>query len=96
MVATALTMAVTGSIQGVGFRYGVCRHARVLGISGCVKNNPDGSVTIIAEADRTRLQAFLDWCYTGVRSARVDRIRTVWGQPKGLYQGFNIATDNHS
>ena len=64
-------------------------------ISGCVKNNPDGSVTVIAEGDRTRLQAFLDWCYTGVRSARVDRIRTVWGQPKGPYQGFNVAIDHH-
>ena len=42
------TGTVTGRVQGVGFRYFVARSARNLGLSGYVRNLPDGTVEVAA------------------------------------------------
>lgn len=87
-----LTLKITGLVQGVGLRYLVAERARGLGISGWIRNNPDGSVAVVAEGPRHRLQAFLDWCYTGVRSARIDAIDAHWGGVTGADTDFSILT----
>lgn len=50
----------TGTVQGVGFRYRACHAASLLGISGWVKNNDDGSVSVQAQGSRDALQHFTD------------------------------------
>lgn len=35
-----------GAVQGVGFRYTAARWARLYGLTGYVRNNYDGSVTL--------------------------------------------------
>ena len=92
MAIAALELTVWGAVQGVGFRSAVRQQAQILGLTGTVSNNADGSVRVHAEGDRLRLQAFFHWCYTGVRSARVDRIQTSWAVPTRRYQDFVIAT----
>lgn len=52
-------MRVKGRVQGVGFRYFAYRRAEELGVSGWVRNLPNGEVEIHAEADRTTLSRFL-------------------------------------
>jgi len=42
---------VSGSVQGVGYRYYVGRIARRIGIHGIVRNLDDGRVEVICEAD---------------------------------------------
>jgi acylphosphatase len=56
---------VTGRVQGVGFRWSAAREARNHGITGFVKNLPDGSVYIEAEGSGEDLNAFVDWCKKG-------------------------------
>jgi acylphosphatase len=40
---------VSGRVQGVGYRYFVLRAAAALGLSGFARNQPDGSVEVVAE-----------------------------------------------
>ncbi len=42
---------VRGLVQGVGFRWFALRRARALGITGYVRNLPDGAVEVVAHAD---------------------------------------------
>lgn len=56
---------VTGYVQGVGFRWSALKEARSLGITGFVKNLPDGSVYIEAEGLLEQLNAFVEWCKAG-------------------------------
>ena len=56
---------IRGWVQGVGFRYSALREARILGITGYVKNLSDGSVYIEAEGPVKQLNIFLEWCKKG-------------------------------
>lgn len=55
----AVTMKVTGLVQGVGFRWTTQMIAQELGITGTVKNNPDGSVSIVAQGEELPLEHFI-------------------------------------
>ncbi len=48
-----------GRVQGVGFRYTTASIARRYPVVGFVKNLPDGTVELVAEADSVILAAFL-------------------------------------
>ena len=54
-----VTMKVTGLVQGVGFRWTTQMIAQDLGITGTVKNNPDGSVPIVAQGEELPLEHFI-------------------------------------
>ena len=54
-----VTMKVTGRVQGVGFRLTTQMVAQELGITGTVKNNPDGSVSIVAQGEELPLEHFI-------------------------------------
>lgn len=49
-----------GSVQGVGFRATAKSHALGLGLTGTVRNLPDGSVEIYAHGSKTRLEEFIN------------------------------------
>ena len=54
-----VTMKVTGLVQGVGFRWTTQMIAQELVITGTVKNNPDGSVSIVAQGEELPLEHFI-------------------------------------
>jgi acylphosphatase len=50
----------SGSVQGVGFRYMARTAAYPLGVTGWVKNLPDGRVEIICEGESATMDKFLN------------------------------------
>lgn len=81
---------VKGRVQGVFFRASTQREAKRLGLSGWVKNLPDGGVEIVAEGEDDSLKDFLGWVQRGPTSARVDRVETRWRSFSGEYAEFKI------
>ncbi|HAR1585340.1 acylphosphatase [Enterococcus faecium] len=53
-------MNVQGRVQGVGFRYMTKMVADQLGVTGTVKNEDDGSVTIEAIGNDDIIQIFIE------------------------------------
>ena len=51
---------VTGRVQGVGFRYTTYQLAVEIGLTGTVKNEEDGSVTIEAVGTKEQMTEFLE------------------------------------
>ena len=49
----------SGTVQGVGFRYTARGYAVELGLTGWVKNLPDGKVEIFAEGKKENIEEFL-------------------------------------
>lgn len=85
-----LECQIFGRVQFVMFRDFACRKARARGLVGAVKNNPDGSVSVIAEGDEIKLRELLTLIRHGSFLSRVDRVRETWSDCLGNYQSFDI------
>jgi acylphosphatase len=67
-------IVVAGRVQGVYFRAFTQKKAKDLGVTGTVKNLIDGNVEIIAQAENSVLEQFINWCRRGPITAKVERI----------------------
>jgi len=75
-VKKTISIIISGKVQGVFYRQSTKAKASELGITGYVKNLPDGSVYVIATANAEQLAALMTWCKTGPPRAMVDTITT--------------------
>lgn len=75
---------VTGQVQGVWYRGSAERKARQLGLTGFVRNQPDGSVYAEAEGPEALLLEFVEWCRQGPELARVDEVQVTEGEVSGF------------
>lgn len=71
-----LNIQITGKVQGVYYRASAKQKADELGIKGFVRNQPDGSVYIEAEASPEVLEKFVQWCHQGSERAVVQQVET--------------------
>ena len=62
---------VSGLVQGVFFRQTTREQARLHGITGWVRNLPDGSVEGQASGDAAKLNTLREWLQYGPRAATV-------------------------
>ena len=76
-------VSVRGTVQGVGFRWGVLSRSRSLGLGGSVRNLADGTVEAFIEGPRDRVESVVDWCRHGPAGAKVDAIEVVEEPPEG-------------
>ncbi len=83
----AVKIKVFGKVQGVFFRASTKDTADRLGVSGWVRNESDGTVTIVAEGNR--ITALIEWAKTGPQFARVDGL-DVEDVPDEGYRSFDI------
>ncbi|MBC6369330.1 acylphosphatase [Lactobacillus sp. ESL0261] len=51
-------LTISGIVQGVGFRWSVLNLAQKMGMTGSVRNNSDGTVTITLQAELSRVNQF--------------------------------------
>lgn len=70
----AIRFRVSGHVQGVGFRWYTRRAAQELGLTGRVRNLPDGSVEAEAQGKPEALDAFRERLRQGPPGSRVTRI----------------------
>lgn len=64
-------LRITGHVQGVFYRDSTRRRALELGITGWVRNEPDGSVLAEVQADAARVAEMVQWCHDGPQRAEV-------------------------
>ena len=81
---------VVGRVQMVMFRDFVRRKARTLGVSGQVKNLPDGSVEVVAQGEKNALIEFIEELRRGSIFSRVRKVDVLWREPRGQFNEFSI------
>ena len=86
----AVLVKVEGRVQGVSFRVWVRDEARGLGLSGWVRNEPDGSVSALIGGPEDAVSKMLERLWKGPPAARVTNVAAEDADPADLPQGFNI------
>ena len=84
-------VVVNGRVQGVGYRQAAAVEAERLGITGWVRNLPDGRVEALAEGEKESVDALVAWLRHGPRLARVDEMKVAWEPHRGEFAEFRIA-----
>lgn len=85
----ALHVLVHGQVQGVGFRWECSMRARELGITGWVRNLPDGRVEAHFEGERAAVNQILAWVRQGPEYSSVTNVDVDPVPVEGL-QNFSV------
>jgi len=67
---------VSGRVQGVCFRMETREQAQLFGLTGWVRNLPDGRVEVMASGAETQLKQLHDWLKQGPDLARVLKVES--------------------
>ena len=81
---------IKGRVQGVGFRYHARSVAQSLGVSGHVRNLPDGSVEVLAVGQSASLSALIEELQRGPSSGRVTECLVEWNTAPDHFSGFTV------
>lgn len=84
-----ISITVSGMVQGVYYRQSTKEKALELGISGIVKNLPNGNVHILATGTDDKLDQLVQWCKIGPARAEVASVN-VEKMEVQEYFGFTI------
>jgi acylphosphatase len=80
---------VGGRVQGVGFRFFTEAVARREGLTGLVRNLPDGRVEVVAEGEREAMDRLERAIRQGPPRARVESVEVDALPPTAGYVGFS-------
>jgi acylphosphatase len=76
-------VVVSGQVQGVFFRDTCRRRAQAHGVTGWVRNCPDGTVEAVFEGKPKAVEAMIEWVRKGPPTAQVDRVEVIEEQAVG-------------
>lgn len=84
---------ISGRVQGVAFRHHMVQEGRRLGLTGWVRNKPDGRVEALFQGPAADVAALLAWAQQGSPMAQVEQLLVEQPMPAELaelakLQGF--------
>ncbi len=85
----AKKLVISGTVHGVGYRAWMVHKATELGLSGWVRNRPDGAVEALIAGDVASVEEMSRLCRRGPRMAEVSSISEDLAEPPeqpGFYQ----------
>ena len=83
-------LTIEGWVQGVFFRTSTVQEAKRLGVKGWVRNCPDGSVEVVAEGRKKKIDELIQWCQQGPAGAQVRNVQPRWEDHQGAFENFSI------
>ena len=86
----AVEVLIRGRVQGVFFRGWTEEQAGRRGLSGWVRNNPDGTVSALFAGPRAVVDDMLEACRQGPFAAHVDGVEVAPVEPPPASRGFRI------
>ena len=83
MSTTAVQVRVSGRVQGVAFRWDAQHQAQRIGVTGWVRNEPDGSVLAHVEGEPDQVNDMVVWLRHGPPAAKVSNVAVRDAAPTG-------------
>ncbi|MBC8021569.1 MAG: acylphosphatase [Burkholderiales bacterium] len=79
-------LEIHGQVQGVWYRESMRREAERLGVTGWVRNRPDGSVEAVVHGSPAAVETITRWAGRGPDEARVERVDS--SPAEGVFPSF--------
>lgn len=89
---TQAHLIISGTVQGVGFRYFIRSWAKKLGITGWTRNTEEGAVEAVLQGDKKNLEQIITLCRKGPFLSQVKDVQLKWEVPVETLMGFSIRT----
>ncbi|HEX2146935.1 MAG TPA: acylphosphatase [Pseudorhizobium sp.] len=90
METKAVTLCVTGRVQGVAFRAWTREQATRLGLGGSVRNEADGSVAVLLVGPAAAVDQMIELLREGPPAASVAGVQTTEADPQEVPGEFKI------
>ena len=81
----------SGRVQGVGFRYTVCRMALSFKVTGYVRNLMNGDVELVAEGPEQELLNLINEIRDSHLGRYISKEKISWSAATGTYDEFRIS-----
>jgi len=81
---------ISGGVQGVGFRYWTRGEALKLGLTGWVRNLPDGKVEAVFEGPKEKIEEIIERCRKGPIWTGKNEVAVEWKRVSREFSGFEI------
>ncbi|TCJ15128.1 acylphosphatase [Rubrobacter taiwanensis] len=81
---------VSGRVQGVFFRDSAREEAERRGVTGWIRNLPDGRVEAVFEGEPKMVDEMVEWCGEGPKHARVENVDVSYEEAAGGFSGFEV------
>lgn len=85
-----MSCVITGQVQGVAYRAYVQESATLLELVGYVRNEADGTVTVVAQGMPDTLKEFVEYLHEGSLMAEVESVAVEWGSPRKTFAEFSV------
>ncbi len=85
-----LRLVISGRVQGIWYRASARDRAEALGLTGWVRNQPGGSVELVAEGNGEALDRLFCWCREGPPLAQVSRVEQERSAATGEFSSFDV------
>lgn len=90
MEKVRVRLLISGRVQRVFFRVWTQNQAEKLGLTGWVKNTPEGKVKAVFEGEKEKVEEMVKNCQQGPKRAKIDEIKKNWRKATGEFEGFKI------
>ena len=81
---------VSGRVQMVMFRDFVTRKAHKIGVTGFVRNLDDGTVEVVAQGEREKLERLIAYLHKSPVLSRVEHVMVEWRTPQKIFDAFEL------
>jgi acylphosphatase len=81
---------ISGRVQGVFFRAETRRAAERIGVTGWVRNRPDGTVEAVFDGNPQAVKDAIAWCHRGSPMSKVEDVQVTWEESDGAFTDFSI------
>lgn len=81
---------VHGYVQGVFFRDYTKKTALSLGLKGYVRNMADGTVEVVAEGSKDKINELIEFCKKGPEGAVVSKVDVKFEKPRNEFGSFEV------
>ena len=85
-----LNLEIHGVVQGINLRSMIKVKALDLELCGFVTNQENGTVKLVAEGEKVKLQSLVEWLNTKPGHCQIHRMSDNWNDASGEYDDFII------